>query len=88
MLDGLASQAEVRGRCEHVAIIGSHRAFSDFLCRRKMDRVGDAYEEFGGTANHQRAGPPQQCFIDGNEVPQSVLYVLGETQGQFARILG
>ncbi len=52
----------------------------------KMDGVGGAYEEIAGSGNHQRTGPPQQSFVDGNEVPQSVLYVLGEAQGQIARI--
>jgi hypothetical protein len=37
VLDGLASQAEVGGRREHVAVIGPHRAFSGLVCRRKMD---------------------------------------------------
>src|SRR6266478_7505684 len=87
-LDGLACQAKVRGRREHVAVIGPHSAFSDLLCRRKMDCVGGAYEEIAGTGNDPRTGPPQQSFVDGNEVPQSVLYVLGEAQGQFARITG
>ena len=62
--------------------------FSDLLCRRKMDCVGGAYEEIAGTGNDPRTGPPQQSFVDGNEVPQSVLYVLGEAQGQFARVTG
>jgi len=85
-LDGLACYAEVGGRREHVAIIGPHSAFSDFVCRRKVYCVGGAYEEIAGAGNHQRTGPPQQSLVDGNEVPQSVLYVLGEAQGQFARI--
>ncbi len=85
MLGGLASQAEVGGRGEHVAVIGPHTAYSDFVRRRKMDCVGGAYEEIAGTGNHQRTRPPQQSFVDGNEILQSVLYVLGEPQGQLAR---
>jgi hypothetical protein len=88
VLHGLASQAKVGGRGEHVAVIGPHRAFSDFVRRRKMDCVGGAYEEIAGTGNHQCTGPPEQSFVDGNEFPQSVLYALGETQSQFARIAG
>lgn len=86
VLDGLARYAEVGGRREHVAIIGPHSALSDFVCRRQVYCVGGAYEEIAGAGNHQRTGPPQQSFVDGNEVPQSGLYVLGEAQGQFARI--
>jgi hypothetical protein len=88
MLDGLAYQSEVGGRRKHVAVIGPHSPFSDLLRRHKMDCVGGAYEEIAGSGNHQRTGPPQQSFVDGSEVPQSVLYVLGEAQGQFARIAG
>lgn len=88
VLHGLARKAEVGGRREHVAIVGPHRTFSDFACRRKMDRVCGTYEEIAGSGDHQHAGPPQQSFVDGNEVPQSTLYVLGEAHGQFARIAG
>src|SRR5438270_13520346 len=87
-LDGLAAQTEVGGSCEHVAVIGPHSVFSDLLRRREMHGVGGAYEEFSRTGKHQCTGPPQQSFIDGNEVPQSVPYVLGEAHGQFACITG
>jgi hypothetical protein len=76
VLDGLVSQAEVGGRRQHVAVIGSHRALSDLVCRRKMNFVGGAYEEIAGSGNHQCTGPPEQSFANGNEVPQSVIYVL------------
>ena len=85
VLNGLACQAEVgRGR-EHVAVIRPHSAFSEFLRCRQMDCIRGAYEEITGSGNHQRTGSPQQRFVDRNEVPQSVIYVLGEAQGQFAR---
>lgn len=87
-LDGLACYAEVGGRREHVAIIGPHSAFSDFVCRREVHCVGGAYKENAGTGNHQGTGPPQQSFRDGNQVPQSVPNVLGKAHGQFAPIAG
>ena len=49
--NGLAGQAEPAGRRAHVAVIGPHTAFSDFLRRRKMDCVGGAYEQIAGTGN-------------------------------------
>jgi hypothetical protein len=60
---------------------------SDLVCRRKMDCLSGAYEEIAGSGNHRYTGPPEQSFVDGNEVPQSVS-MLGETQSQFARIAG
>ena len=53
-----------------------------------MHCVGGAYEEIAGSGNHQGAGPAQQSFVDGNQVPQAVLYVLGEARGQIARVIG
>jgi hypothetical protein len=66
VLDGPACQAEVGGSREHVAVVGPHIAFSDFVCCRKMHRVGGAYEEIAGSGNHERTGPSQQSFVDGN----------------------
>jgi hypothetical protein len=86
ILDGLACQTEVSRCREHVAVIGPHSRFSDFVCRRKMDCVGGADEEIAGSGNHLRTGPSQQSFIDGNEVPQTVFYVFGEAYSKFARI--
>ena len=68
-LDGPACQAEVGGSREHVAVVGPHMAFSDFVCCRKMHSVSSAYEEIAGSGNHERTGPPQQSFVDGNQVP-------------------
>jgi hypothetical protein len=69
-----------------VAIVGPHRVLADFVRGRKVDCVGGAYEEIAGTGNHQRTGSPQQSFVEGNEVPQSVPYVIGEARGEFAHI--
>ena len=87
-LDGPAYQTEVSGRREHVPVIGPHIAFSDFVCRRKMNCVSRTYVEISGSGNHQQTGPPQQSLVNGNEVPQPVHYVLGKARGQVARGTG
>ena len=81
-LDGPACQSEVGGGREHVAVVGPHIAFSDFVRCRKMHCVSGAYEEIAGSGNHERTGPPQQSFVDGNQLPQTVPYVLGECKRQ------
>ena len=87
-LNGLACYAEVGGRREHVAIIGPHNAFSDFVCRREVYCLGGADEEIARTGNHPGTRPSQQSFRNGNEVPQSVPDVLGKARRQFAPIAG
>lgn len=67
--DGPAPQAEVGGSREHVAVVGPDIAFSDFVRCRKMHSVSGANEEILGSGNHERTGPPQQSFVDGNQVP-------------------
>ena len=71
-----------------MAVIGPHVALPDFVRRRKMHGVGGTNEEIAGSGNHRRAGPPQQGFVDWNEVPQPVLDMPGKARGQIARITG
>jgi len=68
-LDGTANKAELGRSREHMTVIGPYTGLTDFMGRRKMDRVAGAYEEIVGTREHERTGPPQQSFIYGNEVP-------------------
>jgi len=42
-----------------------------------MHRVGGTYEEIAGSGNHQGTGSPQQSFVDGNEIPQTLLHGIG-----------
>ena len=87
-LYGTACQAKVSGGREHVPVVGPHIDLSDLVRGQQMHGAGGAQEEIPGSGNHSRTGPPQQGFADGNEVPQSALYVLGKARGQVAGVTG
>ena len=59
ILDGSACQPKVVGRREHVAVVGPHVAFTEFLRSRKVHGVCGTYEEIAWSGYHQRASPPQ-----------------------------
>ena len=71
-----------------MAVVSPHIAFSGLVCGRKVHRVGGAYEEIGRRGNDQGAGSPQQSLVNGNELPQTILYMLVETGGKFERVNG
>jgi hypothetical protein len=79
-------QTEIRGRREHVAVVGPHIVFSDVLRRCQVHGVGGAYEEIARSGNHQCTGPPQQSLVYWNQIPQSVFNVPEEARGQLARV--
>src|ERR1019366_3547241 len=83
-----ARQAEVRGGREHVAVVSPHVAFSGLLSGRQVHRVGGSYEEIGRSGNDQGTGSPQQSLVNGNELPQALLYMLVEAGGKFVRVTG
>jgi hypothetical protein len=70
-----------------MTVIGPHIAFSDFVRRRKVHRIGGPDEEIVRSRNHQSARSPQQSFVDGDEVPQTLFDVVGEARGQLALFL-
>ena len=78
-----AHRTEVGSTREHVAIVGPYIAFSGLECRRQMHRVGCAYEQIEWSGHDQGTGPPQQSFVNGNELPQTFLHMFEEAGRKF-----
>ncbi len=70
-----------------MAVIGPHIALSDLVCGGEVYRIGGTYEQIAGSGNHQSAGSPQQSFVDGNQNPQTLFYVVGEAGGKYPAII-
>lgn len=87
-LDGPTRQPKVSGRPEHVAVARPHVAFTGLDGRRKVYGVRCAQDAIARPRQDQRAGPSQQGFVDRNQFPQPVRYVVGKARGQIACITG
>jgi hypothetical protein len=81
------NHSEIGGGRKHVSVIGPHLPLPSLLRRHQVHRVGRTYKKIGRSGNHPRTGPPQQRLVDGNQVPQSVLHVLGKERGELARVI-
>ena len=69
-------------------VIRPDLAFSDLLCGYQRDCVGGADEKTGRSFEDLNAGSAQESLMYGDELPQTVEYVLKEKSGDFLRFPG